>query len=215
MPPARTSSTSPTWMRLAARIAAIIPEPHTLFTVRAPAVTGTLAPMATWRAGAWPSPADRTLPKIASSTCPGSTPPRRSASAAAMLPSCVAGIAARLPLKLPMGVLAAPTMRTSCIALSSALRFPGASVPLPLRAQVAVIGSEVCRPVGADAVQDQIGQALDHGIQRVILQIPALQVPHRTQKQQAHRQEVRILHGKVPRSIAPLQDLDRKSTRLN
>ena len=55
-------------------IAAFMPEPHILLMVVAPAEIGNPAPSVAWRAGAWPWPADRQLPKITSCTCSGFDP---------------------------------------------------------------------------------------------------------------------------------------------
>ena len=65
-----------------------------MLTVRALDVDGIPAPSATCRAGAWPSPAERTLPTIASSTAAGvDARPARCASRAATTPSSTADLA--------------------------------------------------------------------------------------------------------------------------
>ena len=97
MPPATTISASPARIIESASITAFSPEPHTLLMVVALTETGHPAPIAACRAGAWPNPAGSTQPKITSSTAPGSTPPRLSASLITRLPSLVEGIEASAP----------------------------------------------------------------------------------------------------------------------
>jgi hypothetical protein len=62
MPPATTSSASPSASVLAPNTTACRPEPHTLLTVVLGTECGMPAKIAAWRAGAWPMPADSTLP---------------------------------------------------------------------------------------------------------------------------------------------------------
>ena len=62
MPPATIRSAEPAASMSCAKIAACIPEPQTLLTVVASTEAGRPAPIAAWRAGAWPSPAGRTQP---------------------------------------------------------------------------------------------------------------------------------------------------------
>ena len=87
MPPAITTFESPSRRDCAPIITALAPEPQTLLTVVAPAEVGSPAPMAAWRAGAWPTPPDSTLPMITSSTCSGLTGVAFRAAAMAFAPS--------------------------------------------------------------------------------------------------------------------------------
>ena len=79
MPPATTTEALPAAMASCASIAAFMPEPHILFTVVAPADSGSPAPSAAWRAGAWPCPAGSTQPKNTSSTASAAMPGARDA----------------------------------------------------------------------------------------------------------------------------------------
>ena len=83
-----------------------MPEPHTLLTVVQGTLSGSFAPSAAWRAGAWPMPAESTLPIQTSSTWEGSMPARRTAAPIAAAPSCGAVSDARPPRNEPMGVRA-------------------------------------------------------------------------------------------------------------
>ena len=87
MPPATTIAPEPAAIRSWANIAAFMPEPHILLMVVQPTWSGMPAPMAAWRAGAWPWPAERMLPMITSSTSRASTPARESAASIAAEPS--------------------------------------------------------------------------------------------------------------------------------
>ena len=62
IPPATTMSADPAASASAAMMAACMPDPHILFTVVACTPSGSPAPSAAWRAGAWPSPAGSTHP---------------------------------------------------------------------------------------------------------------------------------------------------------
>src|SRR5271163_4688671 len=118
MPPATTTSDSPSCTAWAARATAFRPEPQTLLMVRA-ATLGSQPPLrAAWRAGFWPRPACTTLPMMASSICLPSSPARRVASAMALAPSSVAEKPARPPWNLPTGV-------------RTALRITGVSMMAP------------------------------------------------------------------------------------
>ena len=64
MPPATTMPTSSDLISDEARDAATIPEAQTLFTVSAEVVWGMPLPMPACLAGAWPTPAPRTLPMM-------------------------------------------------------------------------------------------------------------------------------------------------------
>src|SRR5215469_207908 len=110
MPPATTTSDSPSCTACAARATALRPEPQTLLIVSA-ATRGSQPPLsAAWRAGFWPSPAWTTLPRIASSTCLGSIPARRMDSTTTLAPSSGAEKVERPPWNLPMGVRTAERM---------------------------------------------------------------------------------------------------------
>lgn len=71
------------------------------------------APRTTWRAGAWPTPAEMTWPMNASSMSVGWIPARDMAALAAAVPSWGAVREARPPWNFPMGVRAAERMTTS------------------------------------------------------------------------------------------------------
>ncbi len=106
MPPATTIWADPALIRSWATIAACMPEPHILLRVVACTCSGRPAPMAAWRAGAWPRPADSTLPMMIWSIACGSTPARSTAALTAVDPSWVAFTVERAPWKLPIGVRA-------------------------------------------------------------------------------------------------------------
>ena len=63
MPPATTTSTSPSRSPSAASITAFMPEPHTLLRVVQGTLSGSPALSAACRAGACPTPALSTLPR--------------------------------------------------------------------------------------------------------------------------------------------------------
>jgi hypothetical protein len=79
MPPATTICASPSATVLAPKTTACSPEPQTLPTVVVGTVLGIPAASAACRAGAWPTPAERTLPKKTSSTISAGTRARASA----------------------------------------------------------------------------------------------------------------------------------------
>ena len=87
MPPATTIAPDPAAIRSWANIVAFMPEPHILLMVVQPTCSGTPAPMAAWRAGACPWPAERMLPMMTSSTSCPATPARLSAASIAAEPS--------------------------------------------------------------------------------------------------------------------------------
>ena len=64
IPPATTMSASPDRTIISASTTAIMPDAHTLFTVSADEPSGSPAPIAACRAGAWPRPAESTFPMI-------------------------------------------------------------------------------------------------------------------------------------------------------
>src|SRR6201986_1907373 len=76
MPPDTTIPAEPALMTSCASMVAFMPEPQTLLTVVAPVASGSPAPRAACRAGAWPWPAGSTQPIRASSTRPGGPPGR-------------------------------------------------------------------------------------------------------------------------------------------
>jgi len=117
-PPATTTSESPFAIACAPSIAALRPEPHTLLIVIEGIISGRPARIAAWRAGFWPTPAVSTWPMITSETCSGARPARSSALRITIAPSSAAGILARLPPNLPMGVRAAPMMTISSMDFS-------------------------------------------------------------------------------------------------
>ena len=95
---------------------AFMPEPQTLLIVVAPVASGSPAPRAAWRAGAWPWPAGSTQPISASSMRAGESPARSSAARMTCDPSRVAGSPERSPRNRPSGVRTAATMTTGSIA---------------------------------------------------------------------------------------------------
>ncbi len=112
-PPATMTSASPARIACAASITALSPDPHTLFTVNAGTLFGIPARIAACRAGFWPRPAVRTLPRITSSMAVAGTPARRSASWIASAPSSGAENPVSEPWNLPIGVRQALAMTTS------------------------------------------------------------------------------------------------------
>src|SRR4029079_12059775 len=110
MPPATTHVAEPAWIRSCPSMIAFMPEPHTLFTVVAPAAAGMPALSAAWRAGAWPRLAGSTQPMMTSETSAGATPESASAALIAGAPSWVAGTPVNWPIMAPIGVRRAPTM---------------------------------------------------------------------------------------------------------
>ena len=109
IPPATTTCASPHRTACAASITAFNPDPHTLFTVTAATVAGSPALSAACRAGACPTPADSTLPRMTSSTFVESTPLRSTAARTATAPSSPTGTLASAPRNLPIGVRHADT----------------------------------------------------------------------------------------------------------
>ena len=110
MPPATTTCALPASSMSCANMAARMPEPHILLIVTAPALLGRPPLKPAWRAGAWPWPAIRQLPKITSSTCSGRMPARSTAALMATPPRSWAASEAKSLWKLPMGVRAALTI---------------------------------------------------------------------------------------------------------
>ena len=88
-----------------------MPEPQTLLMVVQPADVGRPAPIAAWRAGAWPRPAGSTQPMITSSTWSAATPACSSAALMAAAPRVGSG-PGELAEEGTDGVRLAPTMTT-------------------------------------------------------------------------------------------------------
>jgi len=74
---------------------------------------GSPAWIAAWRAGFLADAGRQDLPMITSDTCSGATPARSSTLRITSAPRSDAGVRARLPPNLPIGVRAAPTMTDS------------------------------------------------------------------------------------------------------
>ncbi len=110
MPPATTMSALSAFSMSCANIIARMPEPHIFESVTAPVDSGSPAPSAAWRAGAWPWPAIRQLPISTSLTASPVTPARSTAALIATLPSWCAASALKSPSRPPIGVRAAETM---------------------------------------------------------------------------------------------------------
>src|SRR5574341_998677 len=91
------------------------PDPQTLLIVVAFTVSGSPAPFAAWRAGAWPRPAVSTFPMITSSTVSGWTFALCRASLITMLPRTVALRGLNTPFRFPIGVRTAPAITTCLI----------------------------------------------------------------------------------------------------
>ena len=105
-----TTSCSPARIITSAIWTARIEEAQTLLIASAGVSFGSPAPIAAWRAGAWPAPAWSTCPMITYSGSSGSRPIRPSAASIAIAPSSVACLPARPPPSLPKGVRTAATM---------------------------------------------------------------------------------------------------------
>src|SRR5215470_17009256 len=135
MPPATTTSESPVAIPWAASITDLRPEPQTLLIVRAATSTGSPAPRAACRAGACPRPAETTLPRITSSTWPGSRPARTTASLTTRAPSCGAEKPFSAPRNLPVGTRTAERITASRIFVSNSFapRRGAATGQVPLR----------------------------------------------------------------------------------
>ena len=103
MPPA-TTTRGRRWRSPArASITAFSPDPHTLLMVSAATWSDSPPRSAACRAGAWPRPAETTLPMMHSSTTRGSMPARRTASRTTSAPSCGAVKSLSAPRNLPVG----------------------------------------------------------------------------------------------------------------
>src|SRR5262245_1282501 len=113
MPPATITRASPTRISRRANMTAWRPDPQTLLTVIAPVPTGRSALITHWRAGAWPMPAESTLPMITRSTCSGRAPARFTASRTTTAPRSEAESPEKAPWNPPIGVRAALAITTS------------------------------------------------------------------------------------------------------
>src|SRR6266481_8059055 len=121
MPPATTTSASPSAITRAPSITASRPEPHTLLTVTQGVVLGSPAYRAAWRAGACPTPPCSTWPMKTVFTSSGFTPARSIAALMTTAPRRGAGRLDSEPWNAPIGVLAAPTITTSRTLRSGAM----------------------------------------------------------------------------------------------
>src|ERR1700721_3145211 len=120
IPPDTTMSAEPAWMMSCASIVAFMPDPQTLLMVVAPTASGSLAPRAACRAGAWPCPAGSTHPMNTSSIRSGDNLARSTAAPITWEPSLWALKGTRSPMNLPSGVRAAETMTTGSEAVAMA-----------------------------------------------------------------------------------------------
>ena len=112
-PPDTTTSASPQRIACTPRIILVIPEPQTLFTVRAGLASGIPDFMATCLAGFCPQPAVRTCPIITSSTSAGFKLILFSNSLTTETPRSMAETDAITPPKEPIAVRPAATITTS------------------------------------------------------------------------------------------------------
>ena len=94
---------------------------RTLLTVVQTVESSIPAPLAACLAGAWPRPAERTLPMITSLMSSAWRPARLTAPLMAVEPSCVAGSFASAPVKQPIGVRAMLAMTTSLCGATAAM----------------------------------------------------------------------------------------------
>lgn len=111
MPPASMISLTPSCRDWVAKVMAFMPEAQTLLMVVASVVSGHPAPRATCLAGAWPNPAERTLPINTSSMSLGERPDRSMAARAATVPRAGVVALAKEPRKDPTGVRADQRVR--------------------------------------------------------------------------------------------------------
>src|SRR5271168_4393126 len=128
MPPDTTISAEPALMMSCASMVAFMPKPQTLLMVVAPVASGSLAPRAACRAGAWPCPAGSTQPMNTSSIFSGDNLARSTAAPMTWEPSAWALNGDNSPMKRPKGVRAAETMTTGseAVAMAVLLNFCGA-----------------------------------------------------------------------------------------
>src|SRR5213078_1586540 len=120
IPPETTIAAEPALMVSCASMVAFMPEPQTLLMVVAPVASGSLAPRAACRAGAWPCPAGSTQPMNTSSIRSGDNFARSTAAPMTWEPSLWALNDDSSPMKRPSGVRAAETMTTGSEAAAMA-----------------------------------------------------------------------------------------------
>ena len=113
IPPATTTSASPSMIACAPDAIDCIPEAHALLIVYAGTSSGSPVRRPTCRAGLGPEPACLACPMSTSSTFDPSTPARSSTALTATAPSSAGWTFRNAPPYRPIGVLAAPTMTTS------------------------------------------------------------------------------------------------------
>ena len=116
MPPATTISAEPAQQEVVGEHRGLHARAAHLVDRRRPADSGSPAPSAAWRAGAWPRPAGRRSPSRISSTLSASIPARSTAAEMARAPSARAGASFKSPRKPPSGVRAAPMMTMGSVA---------------------------------------------------------------------------------------------------
>src|SRR5438552_3073465 len=121
IPPATMICALPAMIESWASIVAFIADPHIFETVVQWVDKGKPALIAAWRAGAWPCPAKRQLPKTTSSTSPGPIPERSTAALIATAPRSEAASEAKSPISPPMGVLATPVMTMGSFCMGKSL----------------------------------------------------------------------------------------------
>jgi hypothetical protein len=119
MPAATQALAAPLWIVRAARIVAWSPEPQTLLTIVQLTESGKPPCLDACLAGAWPTPADTTLPTNNSWTISGSIPVR-SIVRRMLVPAKAGAVNGdKSPRKRPMGVRLAPMSHTVVIAVCS------------------------------------------------------------------------------------------------
>ena len=119
MPPDSTMPAEPALMMSWASMVAFMPEPQTLLIVVAPVASGSPAPRAACRAGAWPCPAGSTLPMNTSSIRSGASFARCSAAPITCAPSLCALNGDSSPMNRPSGVRAAERMTTGLAGIAA------------------------------------------------------------------------------------------------
>ena len=135
MPPAMTTSASPALIACAASITDFNPDPHTLLMVTAATEGATPPKIIACRAGACPTPACSTLPRITSSTVSASNLVRAMVSLMSPAAKRGAGTVDSPPMKRPMGVRSADTMTARSI-LNVLLDESRYCIPRTLRAMI-------------------------------------------------------------------------------
>src|SRR2546430_1592235 len=157
MPPDSTIPAEPAWMMSCASMVAFMPEPQTLLTVVAPVASGSPAPRAACRAGAWPCPAGSTLPMKTSSMRSGASFARSSAAPITCAPSLWALRGDNSPMKRPSGVRAAETMTTGSEAPAMANSPVDRFFYLTIVIKIAGIAMKCCRDHQGSAVPELLG----------------------------------------------------------